>query len=746
MRLRPSTPLSVLLAVALGLLVLAVISTPVIKQIPLGEFNGYKFGVFGYCDADDKCSSIGIGYKDLGDTLSSNDDAFDLPTGVRETLSAVLILHPVAAGLVLVMLIMAISSHFHAPAHSSRFLLAFFIFTIITILVCLAAFLIDVLMFVPNIAWGSWIVLASTIMVILSAVVTCAMRRSLISRKNRRKLVVENDEMNGQTYYSNEAAKPVDPMAPAAIPLIGTVTNTSATGDNLPAFATFEDQKKDDQVSDERVPLTRKPSSTSGPQGSVSATDLSRTPPRADRYGNPINDAGAYGVARNPTRGPPLQNGYRGRGGPYGGGGYGGGGGGRGGYDTYAGGAPPMRGRGGYGPPGRGGGYPMRGRGGYGPPTRGGYGRSRGGYGGGPTPPPPGPGYYDSRRQPTADPYGPGSGSRQASADDYNSASNLVPAAAVGAGAGAGAVVGGALPQSFSNSSSNYEPYNPDARAPDLPRAESPPAMGDGVGVVAAGNLRDEVPPVAAANDGGPVEMDATPAPPKREYTPYNGALRESDSDVVGMVGLQQGRPLDRHNTYMSDGSRYSTDDQFHPARTGWTQQDRTASPLNVQQPTGNLVRSGSGNYYEDVDPRFQSSPNLDRQPPQQSQRPPQAVGYDEDVHALNNGARSPAESERSTFTSISQRGINPYWNGGGPGPSGLGPAQAPPPLNYGGGGGGIPPRRPVPAQQQRQDMLLDNPDFQLPGGAGASKPGTGGGRMPPAGTVPGSAYPGGGI
>ena len=48
--------------------------------------------------------------------------------------------------------------------------------------------------------------------------------------------------------------------------------------------------------------------------------------------------------------------------------------------------------------------------------------------------------------------------------------------------------------------------------------------------------------------------------------------------------------------------------------------------------------------------------------------------------------------------------------------------------------------RRPQP-QQQRQDMLLDNPDFQLPGGARAPGSRGGGGGM-----IPGSAYPTGSI
>lgn len=63
MRLRPSTPLSVLLFAAFALLLLSVLSAPIITAIPLGQFQDFSFGVFGFCDPDGSCSSIGIGYS-----------------------------------------------------------------------------------------------------------------------------------------------------------------------------------------------------------------------------------------------------------------------------------------------------------------------------------------------------------------------------------------------------------------------------------------------------------------------------------------------------------------------------------------------------------------------------------------------------------------------------------------------------------------------------------------------------------
>jgi hypothetical protein len=97
------------------------------------------------------------------------------------------------------------------------------------------------------------------------------------------------------------------------------------------------------------------------------------------------------------------------------------------------------------------------------------------------------------------------------------------------------------------------------------------------------------------------------------------------------------------------------------------------------------------------------------------------------------------AASDRSNFTSVSQRGINPRWRpdmppvpggGGGGGPQG-----------YRGGGPPVPlpqsSRRPhVQQKQARQDMLLmDNPDFALgPASRSQRGPGGAGGAFPRAG------------
>ncbi|KAI1079671.1 pali-domain-containing protein [Whalleya microplaca] len=717
--LRPATPLTVLLFAAFAMLLLAVLSTPIIKAIPLGTYKGVSYGVFGYCNGD-VCSPVEIGYdttKIYGDSESTA--SFDLPTATRTTLSAILVVHPAACFLVLVMLVLAAVAHLHSPSHSSCYLLLLFIFGIFTFLVCLLSFLIDVLLFVPHMAWGSYIVLAATILVFISFIVSCAMRRTLVSRKARKKRIAENAEMSGENYYNRQAQQEVESVAtaPSRQPTVPVVSGANGASDKPPAFASYE--QKDDRSSDERIPLTaRTPSERSPnniPADTSTAEQAYNVPPRAspapslprDQYGNPINQPmDAYAMRRGPISermnsrgrgGPPGP--YRGRGG-YGRGGY------AGGY------GPPPNGRGGYGPPGRGGYGPgPNGRGGYGPP-RGGYGPG-GMMRGGRTPPPnyPGSGPYDRRPSPAG------------AYRNYSPGPQEVPplpSAPYGMNA--------PMPTGSTGTTGTYGAYNPDSRISELPRAESPPPL--------PGTDDAHVTPTGQA-----VEMDAStgsPAHPPQGFGQFN-QLRDSDADVAGMLALQQARTssVHRHETFMSEGSKYSQEEEYVPPRQAWNQgagrsspvvpsplqigprqpeaTSETPPPQQVPTPVPGPAAASvpdTGNYYEDIDPRFAEPES----------RPQQAVidgpiSYDD----VPPGARSPAISERSNFTSVSQRGVNPRWN---------------PPPGQGYNSQQMPQRRPVGVNEV--NVLNSNPDFQLPTTRGGPSPPRG-----PRGMTPNSAYPG---
>ncbi|KAL6702693.1 hypothetical protein ACN47E_001240 [Coniothyrium glycines] len=705
--LRPATPLSILFFVAFVLLLLSTLSTPIIKSIPIASYRGIQFGVLGYCEGD-TCNGPMIGYNTDELFQDAPDTDFSLPKASRHALSSILIVHPVAALMTLICFGLAVAAHFHSPAHSPRYLLALLIFTFPTLLVTLLAFLVDILLFVPHVGWGGWIVLAATVIIVASGIVTCAMRRTLVSRKARKKRIAENDEMNGQTYYAsraNNVTMTTDfPKAESPPPLSGDTINAGGQGGN----AYFDSQKI--SPSDDTTPLNqRNPSLKTVSSAGGNGSDIMPPPGRGpsgrrqpiDQYGNAI---------------PPMPN------------------------DTYMMNGPP-RGRGG----------PYRGRGG--PPRGGPYGPRGGGYGprGGMRGPPP-PGWNGGRGRPP----------------------NGVPMQGPPMGRGA------PPPGYNNNNNNNFYGQGPPPREQSPYGSRAPPGP---------------MPPPMPI--GQAIEMDNRNGTPSTNY-----GLRESDGDVAGMLALQQGgfpgaapqrRPSDGvmspTSEYSTDGSQLQSQQQYVPVRAGWNGQkmpsDQTLTTLNnsnssrglspiqdspVELPAQHSQMGTpkshpvelSSDYYEDVDPRFaeprpnvappmppslmpggftSSNPQFLSAPNNGNPNLPRTESYED----LPEGSRSPAASEASHFTSVSQRPVNPNWRP----EMGASSGQFQP---YNG-------RRPV----RQEDVILEanaaNPDFAIPGGLpgrgrgrGRGRGGRGGGPMPPlpatmmgpgAGLTNQSRYPG---
>lgn len=189
-RIRPATTLAVVLGIAFAFQLIAILSVPVTKTITLCTYDGYKFGVFGLCQGD-KCSSVGIGYsdKDIDDV-----DGFSLPSNARHSVSKLLVVHPIAAGFSLILLLSSLLLHWHGPSNSLRFLFFLLLWTIPSFLISLLSFLVDILLFVPHLDWGGWIVLAATVLIAVSGVLLCIMRRTVSSRRAlKRKDAYGND-------------------------------------------------------------------------------------------------------------------------------------------------------------------------------------------------------------------------------------------------------------------------------------------------------------------------------------------------------------------------------------------------------------------------------------------------------------------------------------------------------------------------------------------------------------------------
>lgn len=64
--IRPATVLSFLLFIALGCLIVSILSAPIVKQIALATNDNVRFGVFGYCrdiNNVEECTGITLGYN-----------------------------------------------------------------------------------------------------------------------------------------------------------------------------------------------------------------------------------------------------------------------------------------------------------------------------------------------------------------------------------------------------------------------------------------------------------------------------------------------------------------------------------------------------------------------------------------------------------------------------------------------------------------------------------------------------------
>jgi hypothetical protein len=460
---------------------------------------------------------------------------FSLPVPTRISLSEILIVHPIACFLTLICLILAVISHFHSPAHSSRYLLMLIILLVPTLLITLLAFLVDILLFAPHQAWGTWIVLAATILIAIADGLTCCMRRTLVSRKARKKRIAENAEMSGENFYNRQAIAP-----PAPPPLnqqpVAPMVNGAPGADNLPSFATF-DKKANMATEDDLTPLnSRSATAVSGSTGMPQAMEsdgLERYGMGAGRgngsamgKGGRWPDQPPYGseasmIGGNQDQGPQRMPSNEYMGGP------GARGRGRGGY-------PPGNFRGG---PYNGRGGPMNGRGDFG-------GRGRG----------PPPGY--NRRGPPGPPGGP--------VDQYG---RSIPVGFV-AGAARGPPQRRQSPGPPSAPGYGRQPSPGPPSAPGYGRQPSPGTQfAPGPYSHGQQGYSDELaraespPPLPGYHDpstiGQAIEMDehtGSPAPTPG-FPPPNNPLRDSDSDLQGLVGLQQNRGMVPPISHMSSSS-----------------------------------------------------------------------------------------------------------------------------------------------------------------------------------------------
>ncbi|ODQ50605.1 pali-domain-containing protein, partial [Saitoella complicata NRRL Y-17804] len=221
-RSRAVTPGSLFLLAAFVLLLLSVISAPVTRFSKLGEDSAFTYGVLGYCPiGSGSCSSAGVGYD-----FPSGADTDYLLSSIRGTLAKILVVHIPAAALTLINLIFAGFAHLRSGAHSPRYLCFVAVLPLVSSIITLLAFVIDILVFWPHCAWGTWITLAAFILNMFASLLICCASRTVRNRKARKRSIDQDADMNAADYYSQQRA----------------LDSELATADanSLPKFASFE--------------------------------------------------------------------------------------------------------------------------------------------------------------------------------------------------------------------------------------------------------------------------------------------------------------------------------------------------------------------------------------------------------------------------------------------------------------------------------------------------------------------------
>ena len=159
--------------IAMAFLIICCVTAPVFKQIGLSQHEDITYGTFGYCSADDGCSSAAASYDPY--SLTSNDDDWKMNSTARKALGNILIVMPIAAGLNFFAFVGAAVSFVLSlvrPSTSGSIPAATFIINLILQLVAfLSAALmciVSFLLFFPHVTWCTWLLIPAGVLPLLS--------------------------------------------------------------------------------------------------------------------------------------------------------------------------------------------------------------------------------------------------------------------------------------------------------------------------------------------------------------------------------------------------------------------------------------------------------------------------------------------------------------------------------------------------------------------------------------------------
>ncbi|KAL6940034.1 hypothetical protein ACO0QE_003912 [Hanseniaspora vineae] len=167
-----SAVITVLQFASMAALIIACVTAPVFHQISLSSYNGYRYGVFGYCtDEGSNCSKASANYNAYSFQNLKNEDTWKMASNARKTLSELLLVLPVSAGVVFISMVFNIAYGFISSGSVFLFLvdllLTFLAFTG-SAFSCIVVFLL----FYPHVNWCAWILIPSAVLNLVSLPLT----------------------------------------------------------------------------------------------------------------------------------------------------------------------------------------------------------------------------------------------------------------------------------------------------------------------------------------------------------------------------------------------------------------------------------------------------------------------------------------------------------------------------------------------------------------------------------------------
>ncbi|SCU79552.1 LAFA_0B03906g1_1 [Lachancea sp. 'fantastica'] len=196
-----------LTTVAMVFQILPVISMPLVNSIYLSRYNGRLFGVFGWCVVSTgECTPPRVGYTlqcAMQDTYGIKNDTnceleeFNsdfLPSRAKRAISKLLVVHPMSLFFTATLWIATIALNTRLFSRSRKALACAVLWSLPAVFLSLLSFLVDVLLFVPYLAWPGWLILVSTLLIAVASCIMCGVRRSVSLQKYerlRKKEVIE---------------------------------------------------------------------------------------------------------------------------------------------------------------------------------------------------------------------------------------------------------------------------------------------------------------------------------------------------------------------------------------------------------------------------------------------------------------------------------------------------------------------------------------------------------------------------